>query len=314
MKTPQMILAERLEARVDWMTATSKDAKQVSIWYEAFCSYRRLFLNEFPGEEISFFGYEGIGLPGFKWLAHPSHGGMIVLSGDTARDLWLRNVPDIGRVTRLDLAVTFELNEPVVGFAKSWYDYAVGQEGEGRIKRTLVQNSAKGETYYVGSRHSRYFGRIYDKGVEAGKGEPGKFWRFEVEIKKPASTVAAKTVYEQVSAGNLLDGLIVNYVTSWFTARDVRCFEEIDINVLDFTTTEFRIQSNETTLQWLRSQVRPSVRRLIKMGLGDEVLRALGLHDRQGEIVRGVWELEQNGGFRGDDIGGVLASDDSQEI
>jgi hypothetical protein len=316
MKTPEMILAEKLEARVDWMSATSADAKEISAWYDAFCSYRRIFLSGYPGEEVSFHGYDGISLPGFKWMSHEHWGAMIVLSGDTARDMWLGLVPDVGRVTRLDLAVTFELVEPVVGFASDWYHYAVREGANGQIKRTLVQNNLRGETYYVGSRKSRYFGRIYDKGVEAHRGEPGRFWRFEVEIKKPASTVAAKEVYARVEAGELLDGLIVNYVTNWFAARDVQCFERLELNVLDFTTTEFRISEAERTLQWFRSQVRPSIRRLIEMGLGEEARNALGLTDRQSEVVRNIWELEGEGdGFTADATGsGVVAADDSREI
>lgn len=53
---------------------------------------------------------------------------------------------------------------------------------------------AQGETLYIGRRQSQRMARIYDKGIEQGQGNPGKWIRVELELKDKQARSAGKFV------------------------------------------------------------------------------------------------------------------------
>jgi DNA relaxase NicK len=147
-----------------------------------------------------------------------------------------------------------------------------------RLSYTQFLNSKGGATLYVGSRHSQFCGRFYDKGIESGQAAAGKILRYEVEIKKPASTKVASVLLGDILAGEASQEEITKYVFHWFMDRGVTPLFKavgspyaIEIGAKLETT-------NERKLRWLRTQVAPTVVRLLECGLREEISAALGFY------------------------------------
>src|SRR3989304_5980210 len=116
-------------------------------------------------------------------------GCIMMLSGQDAAINWLPALALAQNVTRLDLAVTVSLADPITDVAKRAYAWVLTDPhscpGKKR-KYSYVENSSGGQTVYIGSRASDQFGRLYDKGCESAKdacAPPGLLWRYEVEFK-----------------------------------------------------------------------------------------------------------------------------------
>jgi DNA relaxase NicK len=114
---------------------------------------------------------------------------------------------------------------------------------------------------------------VYDKGAEQSD-QVGRIWRYEVEVKKPASEIAVARLLEEKNPAEFIGG----FVHGWFVRHGIH-------PVFSPTSTESvievgtRVKSSDKTLEWLSTQVRPAVGRLIIEGREAELLEALGLPD-----------------------------------
>lgn len=277
---------ETQAASVDWLTVTAKEAKYQGLLFDeanrVMTALKEMGNVQKPWKMR---GYEGYSCGGFRWGArHDSS--ICMLSGDTAQLNWPVMLAWAGKVTRLDLAVTVTLLEPLPDVAKDAYDFLTlrGTVTEGRTKKyTLIVNNSGGQTMYIGSRASDQYGRLYDKGREQDKDDTipiGKIWRFEVEFKAyRADRVAAQLLevarLEQTHARDQ----IAATVYKWYLSRGIKPIWFADDNTAFSMETSAKLSDEDITLQWLSRQVSPSVTRLIERGRGTEVLEALGIAD-----------------------------------
>lgn len=272
-----------LTAAIDWFTATSQSSRVGHNWYELFWrGVEHLKLVKENGcstKAQTRIGYEGIEADGMFWGRHNTQGFIFIAWGIVSNGIWQSICPTATRVSRLDLAVTVELGTAEPNVAKKAYK---GQKMDTQRQYAIVQSSKGGQTLYVGSRSSNQFGRLYDKGKKDYGLEPGKVWRYEVEIKdKPRNNAILESLMDKWRKGKPVPDDITSYVHRWFSVRGVRprfFSQGLDLPKVE---VEVAMSSNDRKLKWLRQQVAPTVKNLIEQGLGDNALKALGLEQEQ---------------------------------
>lgn len=260
--------AVSVKAAIDYLTITTKSGKQTAeMLSAAVAEIAPLVARGIKLREWQFMGYHGKSINGMRYGVRGDEG-IVIVSGDSAGELWLKLAPSRSRCTRIDLAVTVELAKANQYVASKAYGNALEL---GQAKASHIVNSTRGTTTYVGSRTSRFFGRLYDKGAESGE-ESGIKWRYEVECKKPASEAIVSSLLEQKEPAMWIS----SYVWDWFNTRGIRPIYDTRIthNAIEISAS---VQSVDKTLDWLTTQVRPAIGRLIIGGYEDEVREALQL-------------------------------------
>lgn len=224
----------------------------------------------------SFKGYKGHSW-GYLSYGRRREDDIAVLKGTLAHKFFWSFTAYARQISRVDLQVTAMLREPEPDLALTCYQYLgeLRQEGEVNFpsyKIVLGDASTRGDTLYMGSRQSSQMGRLYDKGVQKKSHDPGLVWRYEVEYKKPLAYKIGKALREEIHVSDR----IVSTVHTWFDERFIApIFDRVGSKIV--TETEARISSAEIKLAWLRSQVQPTVRKLIEDGKAYEVFMALQL-------------------------------------
>lgn len=258
----------KVVSAVDFLTVTTKTDKESANMLKTLLDLLGTdFLTRSKSRDWSFMGYKGRAYEGVRYGLRREEA-IVMLSGPPASKFWLAVAPARSRCTRIDLAVTVSLPIKDEYIAVRAYE---GVTDKGQLRGSYIVNSLGGQTTYVGSRESQYFGRVYDKSAEQGE-EPGRLWRFELEIKKPAS----EAIVMRLLTSQDLASDIYAYVATWFTSRGVGMAQ-----FSTFTRSEMEIgtivTTDEKSLNWLTTSVRPTVGRLIVNGLMAEVLDSLGL-------------------------------------
>lgn len=262
-------------AKIDWLTMTSKESKVGYHWYDIYRQYRQARRRE-GNEESPFHNgyYGGVKIDKMSVGHSDAIGFIVIVNGGDADKLFKRLLPGKHRVTRIDLAFDFEYKLPIPLAQKLYQQLGNRVENQQR-KFSLIQNSEGGETFYLGSRQSTQFGRVYDKGVQGGTKKAGLLWRAEVEYKKPLSGKISNLL-SKMSAEER-EVAICDTVCEWFAERGAEVFPRGADGQAMHVSAEARITTADRKLSWLRSQVSPSVEQLISAGYGKEVLKVLGL-------------------------------------
>lgn len=272
-----------IEPRVDWLTATTDKEKHGLIWYGILQRYQKM-IEQKTGRSVPietnarWRQYSGVKCEGFYWGRSDRHGWIAVVSGDAAAMLWQEIAPAAKKITRLDLAVTVELHNRDVDLARASYRSA----NDGRDKpQYAIWESRGGKTLYVGSRQSNYYGRLYDKGGEEGK-ETGYKWRYEVELKDGVKNMPfTSRLYNTWRKDGPVGDMITGWVWNWFFTRGVTPIFRVEGNEQLSVSVELKVQSVDKKLDWLRTQVAPTLDKLARLGYGNESLYALGLTAEQ---------------------------------
>lgn len=269
---------KKSEASVDWITVTATTRKKGNALLDIYSRYKRG-----RTQNTKFFGFECLrDENGLTWGQRPRDGRYIyIAAGGIARETWRKVVPVAAKVTRLDLACDVWLDVPRDQVRQSSrlvlspsldaltkYVFITGAKGKGR--------KSTGETLYVGARTSLQYGRFYDKGLQQGTAEKGKWLRYEVEYKQAAALQVAKQAL-CLSAGQLGEWISCT-VYGWFVDRYVvPAFEPKTDTPGLIVRTQMKQTTDEKKLAWLSAQVRPTLTYLFEQGLGDRALGALGL-------------------------------------
>lgn len=254
---------------VDWLTCTSADDSVGLAWFEMF---QRVAAE--PGEWQNPW-YSGKADDNLRWGYNQKMGYILIASGEAADVVFQQTVPTARKITRIDVQVTVSLYKPNCDIAEN--GYRTNSASPNR-KYGLIQNSRNGQTLYVGSRTSAQFGRVYDKGVESGYDEPGKLWRYEVELKKPVSDSVARQLanWQNPDRARAYQEAIVPFVFDWFLHRGVGpVFARTGTNEI-VTEVGRRVTSDEKKLEWLTTQVRPTIQYLLGKGKAEKLSAALG--------------------------------------
>lgn len=274
MEYTQMELFPFVDIGVDWLTVTAKPGEPSLALSRVVDA---LYLSRYPkGAKVKpwvWRGYTGYCVEGIRF-GKGRAGTISIMSGGTAQMYWkvYRNL-DIN-VTRLDIQATVTLpsvDETVGQIAwEEFTSFTSKHEREYRGSQVVSLNG--GHTVYIGSRQSIVFLRLYDKGAEKG-GNPGFEWRWEAEIKKPL----AKEYYLRLCSSTSPKDDIFGYVSALFSSRGVQSVKQfLGLGSKLRKAVVVDVDSDETTLRWIRMQVRPSLQKLLDNGRIDDVERALG--------------------------------------
>jgi len=282
----QDIVIDNVVSSVDFLTVTvTSPGKSILLMQEAERLKVDLEGCGWAVKKWGMKGYSGYRIAGMAWgMRHD--GCIMMLSGQDAAINWLPALALAENVTRLDLAATVALESPFINVAKAAYARAITDPEKCFAKRrkySFVENSAGGQTCYIGSRISDQFGRIYDKGCESEKDactSPGLIWRYEVEFKSYRAKKLARQMEASARAETeTVAEAISHLVYTWFRARGIPpIFNDVPYHANWTVELEARITDDEASLQWLTVQVRPSVERLLERGREAEVFEALGIH------------------------------------
>jgi hypothetical protein len=272
---------EALSAGIDYLTITVQSKESRQDLYERAVSGIKTNGGDATIKSWTFKGYKGLRCEGLSWGTREDSD-ICMLSGYDAASAWEVFLPVAENISRLDLQVTTTLTVPWPGLTTLYYDWLTENKRDLSFKKfILLTGSDDGSTLYIGSRLSDQFGRIYDKGVESKLDTPpGKVWRFEVEFKNARAGRVAEQLRSYIGTERVSSTAVGDRILSttkvWFGSRECPVLWESASQpmLLDVVA---RITSDDVLLNWLSSQVRPSVRRLRDRGKLNETLRALGL-------------------------------------
>jgi len=273
-----------LAAAVDYLTLTTKTPGASQILVHAI---QGVLSNEqgllLLGKDWRFMGFRGRAFEGVRYGLRGDEG-ILMLSGSWAGKYW-RSLAKFGdRCTRIDLAVTLTLADRDDSVARDAYERALDAAV---VSSALIVNSRSGRTCYLGSRSSRYFCRLYDKGAEQGA-DPGFIWRWELEVKKPAgdpvlaALLAADNPAEYIRDRVRQQFSLYGVLTPW-----------LGLNTIGAMEISADVMTPERSLRWLSTQVKPTVSRLILAGFEVEVRDALSLPDTDPGIVSLRKDMEE---------------------
>lgn len=221
-------------------------------------------------------GYEGA-ICGSVFTGTSVQGYMLRISGARALDAIPQLRALAPNITRIDLQVTvwYPAESDVIirqQYARAFSDATVADR-RARRKVTRWEGNDGGYTFYIGSRSSRAYGRVYDKHKESKDNEYAGAIRYEVELKDEHANQAfrllryGKTVKEKQ---------IVSFVAEWFMARGVRADWTFELGLLELSPVSRETSDTERRLKWLKTQVRHTVIELRKTVDASVILEALG--------------------------------------
>jgi hypothetical protein len=132
------------------------------------------------------------------------------------------------------------------------------REGGKQRHLRLERSFGRGDTLYVGSRVSNYYGRVYDKHRESGDEQFRRCWRYEIECKGDGAQQARKAV----NAATDVQASSAALVHDWFSNRG--CSVRFRPQLADHLAPVGAHHSDlDTWLTWLLQGVRPVVQRCL---------------------------------------------------
>lgn len=287
--------ATQRETGVDYLRLTSLDHSPCTAW-------DLLLSGEFAKEDRAgrkphmrnILGYWGrVGEHCF--MGKGDQGAMLQLSSHVAAALWRRAGDHSQRCTRIDVQVTYPVDDEPGLYIRSMYE--LGKAAPKRngtppaLELTDTPRGAKMLT--VGSRQSLVYARMYDKGRESGLQEYAGHVRWELEVKAEQATSLNTHLRESTDERYPIRAIVHQFweqrgmVPFWETYED-----------MNSTPVEKRSRTDETKLAWLKSQVAPSVRALADRGRLKQALDMLfgeGLTDDDKEtMLRWLVDVSQS--------------------
>jgi len=207
--------------------------------------------------------------------------GLLQLSGQLAEDHAHDLVPYASTVSRLDLAVTVQLDPPNLFHGTDLYAELVNfyHSTPGSALPWEVADADCGHTVYLGKRTSDVFFRCYNKEAECradhDRGGQERYqgaWRYELELHDDAARLVAQSTIASRSRWRYVLGYVGGYVAAHGGTTDWQG------DVPPQYVRGFRRRSDrDTRLRWFAKQVAPALDRELKRGNQPEVWRALGL-------------------------------------
>jgi hypothetical protein len=201
---------------------------------------------------------------------------LLSLAGNLAQ----KYLAELGEIevtaTRIDLAVDVLLFDPVpvaaLRFAQLLRFEKAGIREGYKSRLVLLSGDDGGSTLYLGKRSNRFFARLYDKGAQSQTEASGLLWRYEVEYKQDA----ARAVYNSLIEQDRQRDYILSRVHTHFQRRGLLPL----FHVSQPAGPLERYKEERTPLDqldWLATQVRPTVGRLRVAGYEEQVYNVLGL-------------------------------------
>lgn len=275
------------EAGIDWLTATID--RNSSEWgYVVGKAERELMQHKSEGnvlKEGTMYGYSGF-RAGANFLGHKDDRSLIQFTSDRAALAFERTYSEALHYSRLDIQATVRYDDSYQDIANYAYTHAEAANSNlpvaRRRKLQIIENNDGGSTCYIGSRLSEQYARIYNKDVESGLDHYKNCWRYEIVLRNELATNAAKSFFW---LDERRESAMLRYIHDWLSQRGIVSTYPAPGEVVVIPTVLISKSDNQRKLEWLSSQVAPTVRHLLSVGLGDRMLLALGL---PGELLE-MW-------------------------
>lgn len=263
-----------MDAGVDWITATGKEAETC----ESLLSIGQTLatLQEgcgFCGQRQHFQGYSGYGAEGVFYGTRPD-GACLRVSGSLAhlQAAAIARVP--AHISRVDLQVTVLLGEAREGLAhelvNAWRADRRRAAAAAQRRSELIDTGRHGSTAGFGARTSALFGRVYDKHKESTGAYPAGAWRAEVEVKRKLGSA----IFGRLAGYEFSKESVIGFVRQLWARLGVELeipgALAVDVPVVPRQTTD-----HERKLLWLRTTAAPVVRQLHEAGRGADAASAL---------------------------------------
>lgn len=224
-------------------------------------------------------GYEGMSLGGC-FVGERDRDTIAVYSGERAKRAYTLLYNSIVHVSRVDVQTSFRYGTTASNVAevvRNQVERDNRRIGSARQRNaTLISDLRGGATCYVGTRKSEQFARVYNKETESNEPQYERVWRFEVQLK---NRLADKLCEQLATATYTTEMHAAVFVKQWLKNRGVSTPWKADAELLPLPVDNQTPTVHEQKLLWLRSQVRPALRQLLKYGLRDVIIEALGLED-----------------------------------
>ena len=270
-----------VSAGIDYITATMPhNNPNVLEWYTRCTRYIETIARD-GNEAISTRrqGYEGVSVGG-SFAGVRDDGYLVNISGERAQDGFNVVYWASPHISRLDVQCTFRdsasdgsiARNAVAAVAKANTKLGSASQREA----TIIESLSGGATCYVCSKKSEQFARIYNKEAESGEDRYKGCWRYEVQLKNKLATNAA-TIFRLSEYAQPNQAAV--FVRQWLRKRGVQAPWTAEAELYALPSEKTTNSDVESRLRWLREQVRPAIRRLIKLGLRDSILEALDLQD-----------------------------------
>lgn len=144
----------------------------------------------------------------------------------------------------------------------------------------LQETFGGGDTLYLGARSSGLFVRIYNKEKEQATNEYyHEAIRYEVEIKDDRG----RKIVDKYRDGGYRSFLLTESILGFLERRGVHPVGLPVGGGVYVDSSPRAVGDIDASLAWLRSQVAPTVRRLLKLGYRPDIIDALGLELRKDE-------------------------------
>jgi DNA relaxase NicK len=282
-----MTEGELISAGIDYLTATlNRDAQLSAEWYGSCLNLSKAIADEGNDHKHARWqGYEGYRC-GSSFVGEREDGYICQISGARAQTGFDNAYRTDVHFSRLDVQCSFRTlakNAFVARSVQSDVARANRHLSAARQRKAqLTEDLQGGATCYVGSRKSAQYARIYNKEAESGEEQYKNVWRYELELHNVIATKTAEqfvlSSYEQSEHSAIL-------VRAWLMKRRVRTPWKAEDALFALASDVPEPSDTDSRLKWLSEQVRPTVQRLIKLGLRDRMLVALGLDEQATDSV-----------------------------
>jgi len=221
-------------------------------------------------------------------------GALVRLGSKVAQQHWRKFYDNADGCSRLDLQLTVKTTTPTQRLIRRHYRQALRKVKSGGPTReiSIWQSSNGSATLYINQRISDRFGRIYDKGAESKQPEWKDCVRYEIELKNDycSNTITQlhRTKADEGPITVSLDGRLCaqteNSTSLFIISRALQFFSDVGASVPRFAPLPINNivscdrSDSSRVLQWLSSQVRPTLARMSSSPHWPDVLKALALH------------------------------------
>lgn len=278
----RMISLRRIEAvyaGLDWLTLTLPlDASQVPYLYSLWQRSIKSIADE--GNELkprSLQGYDGMS-SGNCFVGERHDSVMLQLTGAHANEHYASVWRSDCRIPRLDVQTTVKFRKEVKDVAKRGYDaltrHSHSDPKAKNRKYSIIRGSDGGDTLYIGSRTSEQFGRLYNKAVQSEQTVYDRCWRWEIVFKNDMASNLGPRIPKSIDERAKWAATLVK---NWYRRRGINMDFGAGDEPVALPLFQARKTDVQTKLDWLESQVRPTVTFLTEHGYGDSVYTALGL-------------------------------------
>jgi DNA relaxase NicK len=273
--TPALDIAS-VEAGVDWVTYTVPRGNDADRLWRTACGI--ISEQEGKGARRKSFGSHGYRGEQVEHAALGARedGIYFRLSGDLACSKWGEIGSSGGKPTRLDLQTTFLLRHSLTECGQRFFpETPTHPARRGRPPVFSFQRDTVGAWIgRAGSRSSRAYMRVYDKGIESGSHPAGLRWRVEAELKAEY----AETQWKGLHSAESTQAYCYASSAYWAQRSGLAWPLPTPSEITPLTPTMEPVPPDVTaSLAWLAQQVSPTVQRLVRAGLAREVLACLRL-------------------------------------